>query len=170
MWPLTGVVYRLALTADTVNPLWTALGIPVTGTHVGATTAKKLEGGTSGGMDYRSHSFFLLHPFPVYPHCSTLQFQPIPFLFFPATFGGSVLSSRDAVGTKFLSPYPSHAHRKFCGYPHRIPIPTEPEPQTPTYPYPRPVFSLQENYFNLLFVTLTVGYYMMYVLCESVCD
>jgi len=52
--------------------------------------------------------------------------------------------------------------------PHRIPLPTE--PQNPTYPYPHPVFSLQEAYFNLLFVTLTVGYYMMYVLCESVCD
>ena len=65
-------------------------------------------------------------------------------------------------------PYPSHTHRKSCGYPHRIPTPTE--PQNPTYPYPHPVFSLQKAYFNLLFVTLTVGYYMMYVLCESVCD
>ena len=67
-------------------------------------------------------------------------------------------------------------------YPHIHPIPTEnpvgiptgcPYPQNPqnaTYPYPHPVFSLQEAYFNLLFVTLTVGYYMMYVLCESVCD
>jgi len=42
--------------------------------------------------------------------------------------------------------------------------------QNPTYPYPHPVFSLQDAYFNLLFVTLTVGYYMMYVLRESVCD
>jgi len=67
--------------------------------------------------------------------------------------------------TKFLSQYPSHAHRKSCGYPHRIQLPTE--PQNPTYPYPHPVFSLQDAYFNLLFVTLTVGYYMMYVLCES---
>ena len=49
-----------------------------------------------------------------------------------------------------------------------VPIPTE--PQNPTYPYPHPVFSLQEAYFNLLFVTLTVGYYMMYVLYDSVCD
>ena len=68
-------------------------------------------------------------------------------------------------------------------YPHTHPIPTEnlvgiptgspyppTEPQNPTYPYPHPVFSLQEAYFNLLFVTLAVGYYMMYVLCESVCD
>jgi len=69
-------------------------------------------------------------------------------------------------GTEFLSAYPSHTHRKSCGYPHRIPIPTE--PQNPAYPYPHPVFSLQEAYFNLLFVTLTVGYYMMYVLYESV--
>ena len=73
-----------------------------------------------------------------------------------------------AVGTEFLPPYPSHTHRKSCGYPHGIPIPTE--PQNPTYPYPHPVFSLQEAYFYLLFVTLTVGYYMMCVLCESVCD
>ena len=73
---------------------------------------------------------------------------------------------RAAVGTAFLSPYPSHTDRKSCEYPHKIPIPTE--PQNPTYQYP--VFSPQEAYFNLLFVTLTVGYYMMYVLCESVCD
>jgi len=57
---------------------------------------------------------------------------------------------------------------KASGYPHRMPIPTV--PQNPTYPYPHPVFSLQEVYFNLLFVTLTVGYYMMYVLRQSVCD
>jgi len=75
---------------------------------------------------------------------------------------------RAAVGTEFLSPYLSHTRRKSCGYSHRISIPTE--PQNPTYPYPQPVFSLQEAYFNLLFVTLTVGYYMMYVLCESACD
>jgi len=78
------------------------------------------------------------------------------------------VNPRAAVGTEFLSPYPSHTHRKSRGYPHRIPIPTE--PQNPTYPYTHPVFSLQEAYFNLLFVTLTVGYYMMYVHCESVCD
>ena len=71
-------------------------------------------------------------------------------------------------GRYFYPPYTSHTHTKCCGYPHRIPIPTE--PQNPTYPYPHPVFSLQEAYFNLLFVTLTVGYYMVYVLCESVCD
>jgi len=47
-------------------------------------------------------------------------------------------------------------------YPHTHPIPTE--PHNPTYPYPHPVFSLQEAYFNLLFVTLTAGYYMMYIL------
>ena len=47
---------------------------------------------------------------------------------------------------------------------------THTEPQNPTYPHPQPVFSLQEAYFNLLFVTLTVGSYMMYVLCESACD
>jgi len=47
-------------------------------------------------------------------------------------------------------------------------IPTGSRYQNPTYPYPHPVFSLQEAYFNLLFVTLTVGYYMMYVLRESV--
>ena len=81
---------------------------------------------------------------------------------------GRLLADRAAVGTEFLSPYPSYTHGKFCGYPHRIPIPTE--PQNPTCPYPHPVFSLQEAYFNLLFITLTVGYYMMYVLCESVCD
>ena len=53
---------------------------------------------------------------------------------------GVSVESRAAVGTEFLSPYPSHAHRKFCGYPHSIPIPTE--PQNPTYPYPHPVFLL----------------------------
>ena len=73
---------------------------------------------------------------------------------------------RAAEGTEFLSP--SRTHRKSCGSPHRIPISTE--PQNPTYPYPHPLFSLQDAYFNLLFVTLTVGYYMMYVLRESVCD
>jgi len=66
-------------------------------------------------------------------------------------------TAKAAVGTEFLSPYPSHTHRKSCGYPHRIPIPTE--PQKPTYPYPHPVFSLQEAYFSLLCVILTVGYY-----------
>ena len=71
-------------------------------------------------------------------------------------------------GDEISITYPSHTHRKSCGYPYRILIPTE--PQNPTYPYPHPVFSLQEAYFNLLFVTLTVGYYMMYVLCESFCD
>jgi len=48
-------------------------------------------------------------------------------------------------------------------YPQKILL-----PQNPTYPYPHPVFSLQEAYFNLQFVTLTVV--MMCVLCESVCD
>jgi len=66
----------------------------------------------------------------------------------------------------------SHTHpiptENPVGIPTGSPIPTE--PQNPTYPYPHPVFSLQVAYFNLLFVTLTVGYYMMYVLCESVCD
>ena len=169
MWPLTGVVYRLALTAYTVNPLWTALGIPVTGTHVGATTAKKLEGrGPQVGWITDPIPFSSSTRSPSTLIAPPSSFNQSLFYFFPATFGGSVLSSRAAVGTNFLSPYPSHAHRKFCGYPHRIPIATE--PQNPTYPYPRPVFSLQEAYFNLLFVTLTVGYYMMYVLCESVCD
>ena len=107
MWPLTGVVYRLALTAYTVNPLWTALGIPVTGTHVGATTAKKLEGGgTSGGLDYRSHSFFLLHPFPVYPHCSTLQFQPIPFLFISSYVRGKCSKLQGCRGDEISIPIP----------------------------------------------------------------
>ena len=56
-------------------------------------------------------------------------------------------------------------------YPHTHHMPTEnpvgistgsPYPQNPKIvPYPHPVFSLQEAYFNLLFVTLTVGYYMM---------
>ena len=78
------------------------------------------------------------------------------------------VNPRAAVGMEFISPYPSHTHRKSRGYPHRIPILTE--PQNPTCPYTHPVVSLQEAYFNLLFVTLTVGYYMMYVLCESVCD
>ena len=68
--------------------------------------------------------------------------------------------SRAAVETEFLPPYPSYTHRKSCDYPHRIPIPTE--PQNPTYPYQHLVFSLQEAYFNLLFVTLTVGYYTMH--------
>ena len=56
-----------------------------------------------------------------------------------------------------VSPQDSHTHRT-------------PKSYISTYPYSHPVFSLQEAYFNLLFVTLTVGYYMMYVLCESVCD
>jgi len=63
---------------------------------------------------------------------------------------------RAAVGTEFLPPYPSHTHGKSCGYYHKIPIPRE--PQNPTYPYPHPVFSLQEAYFNLLFVTLTASW------------
>ena len=71
-------------------------------------------------------------------------------------------------GDEISITYLSHTHRKSCGYPYRITIPTE--RQNPTYPYPHPVFSLQEAYFNLLFVTLTVGHYMMYVLCESFCD
>jgi len=57
-------------------------------------------------------------------------------------------------------------------YPHTHPIPTENPVGIPTgspyhitpksyIPIPaHPVFSLQEAYFNLLFVTLTVGYYM----------
>jgi len=47
------------------------------------------------------------------------------------------------VGTEFLSPYPSHNHRKSCGYPHRIPIPTE--TQTPTYLYLHPNLGLWAN-------------------------
>ena len=79
-----------------------------------------------------------------------------------------MISFQGCRGYGISIPIPSHTHRKSCWYPHRIPIPTE--PQNPTYPYPHPVFSIQEAYFNLLFVTLTFGYYMMYVLCESVCD
>jgi len=69
-------------------------------------------------------------------------------------------------------------------YPHTHSIPTEnpvgiptgsPYPQNPKVLHTRTrtlsfQFSLQDAYFNLLLVTLTVGYYMMYVLCESVCD
>jgi len=74
----------------------------------------------------------------------------------------------DCRGTEFLS----HTH----------PIPTENPVGIPTgsqYPQNPKIlhthtrtlfFSLQDTYFNLLFVTLTVGYYMMYVLRESVCD
>jgi len=70
--------------------------------------------------------------------------------------------------------------RNFYLHTHLIPtenpvgIPTgSPYPQNPKILHTHtqsPVFSLQEAYFNLLFVTLTVGYYMKYVLCESVCD
>ena len=34
---------------------------------------------------------------------------------------------RAAVGTECLSPYPSHAHRKSCGYPQRTPYPQNPK-------------------------------------------
>jgi len=83
-----------------------------------------------------------------------------------------LLSARAAVGRHFYPrthpvltenpegiPQDPHTHRTPTSY---IPI--------PFVSLCIPVFSLQEAYFNLLFVTLTVGYYMMYVLRGSVCD
>ena len=70
-------------------------------------------------------------------------------------------------------------------YPHTHPIPTENPVGIPTgSPYPQNPQILhtctrilsfhykraKEANFNSLFVTLTVVYYMMYVLCESVYD
>ena len=51
----------------------------------------------------------------------------------------------------WVSPQDLHTHRTPKSY---IPIPTA------------CLFTIQEAYFKLLFVSLTAGYYMMYVLCD----
>ena len=72
-------------------------------------------------------------------------------------------------GDRISMPIPiPHPQKKILWVSPQDPIPTE--PRNPTYTYPNPVFSLQETCFNLLFVTLTVEYCMMYILRESVCD